>query len=137
MLGAARLTDAQLTAVDALRSCCMNARVHGVLSPIQQAEREDAISDWLDAHDLPADIARRLLRPPSQSTRSISLRRRSMVRHSKPCFVGRRPVRPVHALASEVQEAAMRISGLVAVNQGILAHGSGAALPNRSICQVS
>src|SRR5262245_22770160 len=36
-LGAARLTDAQLTAVDALRSCCMTATVHGVRSPIQQA----------------------------------------------------------------------------------------------------
>ena len=56
-LGAARLTDDQLTAVDALRSCCMNARVHGVMSPIQQAEREDAISDWLEAHHLPDDIA--------------------------------------------------------------------------------
>jgi len=35
----------------------MNVRVPGVLSPIQQAEREDAISDWLEAHHLPDDIA--------------------------------------------------------------------------------
>ena len=43
-----RLTDAQLAAIDAVRASCLAARVPGVLSPIQQAEREDAIADWLD-----------------------------------------------------------------------------------------
>ena len=31
--------------------------VHGVLSPIQQAEREDAIADWLADHGVDAAIA--------------------------------------------------------------------------------
>ena len=57
-LGASRLTDAQLTAIDAVRGSCLGARVAGVLSPIQQAEREDAIADWLADHGLDAAHAR-------------------------------------------------------------------------------
>lgn len=112
-LGAARLTDAQLAAVDALRSCCMSARVHGVLSPIQQAEREDAISDWLDDHHLPSDIAT----PLAETAVTIEALDRFAKTVDGPAL---EPVlrwaaagASVHALASEVQEAAMRISGLV------------------------
>jgi len=46
-LGAAGLTDSQLVAIDAVRTACNTETVQGVLSPIQQAEREDAIADWL------------------------------------------------------------------------------------------
>jgi signal transduction histidine kinase len=112
-LGAARLTDSQLVAVDALRSCCMNARIHGVLSPIQQAEREDAISDWLADHHLPEDIA------PVLAETAVTIE--ALDQFAK--AVDGPPLETVlrwaaagssvHALASEVQEAAMRISGLV------------------------
>lgn len=112
-LGAARLSDAQLIAVDALRSCCMNARVHGVLSPIQQAEREDAISDWLEAHHLPDDIAG----PLGESAVTIeALDQFAKAVDGPPLEAVLRWAAAgasVHALASEVQNAAMRISGLV------------------------
>jgi signal transduction histidine kinase len=112
-LGAARLTDAQLGAVDALRSCCMTATVHGVRSPIQQAEREDEISDWLDAHHLPADIATAL----AESEVTIeALDQFAKAVDGTPLEAVLRWAAAgasVHALASEVQEAAMRISGLV------------------------
>lgn len=112
-LGAARLSDAQLTAVDALRSCCMNARVHGVLSPIQQAEREDAISDWLEAHHLPDDIAGPLgetavtIEALDQFEKAVTGPPLEAVLRWAAAGAS------VHALASEVQNAAMRISGLV------------------------
>jgi signal transduction histidine kinase len=112
-LGAARLSDAQLIAVDALRSCCMNARVHGVLSPIQQAEREDAISDWLEAHHLPDDIAG----PLGESAVTIeALDQFAKAVDGPPLEAVLRWAAAgasVHALASEVQNAAVRISGLV------------------------
>jgi signal transduction histidine kinase len=112
-LGAARLTDAQLAAVDALRSCCMTATVHGVRSPIQQAEREDGISDWLDAHHLPADIATAL----AESEVTIeALDQFAKAVDGPPLEVVLRWAAAgssVHALAAEVQEAATRISGLV------------------------
>ena len=57
-LGASRLTDSQLAAIDAVRerpasprartACCLRFR---------QAEREDAIADWLADHGLDAAIA--------------------------------------------------------------------------------
>jgi signal transduction histidine kinase len=112
-LGAARLSDAQLTAVDALRSCCMNVRVPGVLSPIQQAEREDAISDWLEAHHLPDDIAG----PLGETAVTIdALDQFAKAVNGPPLEAVLRWAAAgasVHALAAEVQNAAMRISGLV------------------------
>src|SRR3954454_743900 len=39
-LGAARLNDEQLAAIAAVRNACVATRIQGVLSPIQQAERE-------------------------------------------------------------------------------------------------
>ena len=56
-LGAARLTDRQLAAVDEVRASCLAAQAPGVLSPIQQAERENAIGDWLADHGLSDSIA--------------------------------------------------------------------------------
>jgi signal transduction histidine kinase len=112
-LGAARLTDDQLAAVDALRSCCMTATVHGVRSPIQQAEREDEVSDWLDDHHLPADIAAALaetevtIEALDQFARAVDGPPLEAVLRWAAAGAS------VHALASEVQEAAMRISGLV------------------------
>ena len=39
------------------RTSCLATRADGVLSPIQQAEREDAIADWLADHGVDAAIA--------------------------------------------------------------------------------
>jgi signal transduction histidine kinase len=117
-LGAARLSDSQLAAVDALRSCCMTSRVHGVLSPIQRAEREDAISDWLDAHHLAEDIATALA---ETSVTIEALDQFAKAVDGPPLEAVLRWAAAgssVHVLASEVQEAAMRISGLVLAIKG-------------------
>ena len=62
VLGASRLTDAQLDAIDVVRASCGCRPSTGVLSPIQRAEREEAIADWLDDHGLDAGIADRACR---------------------------------------------------------------------------
>jgi signal transduction histidine kinase len=117
-LGAARLTDAQLAAVDTLRACCMTAMVHGVLSPIQQAEREDAISDWLDDHHLPADIAT----PLAETAVTIeALDQFAKAVDGPPLEAVIRWAAAgasVHALASEIQDAATRISAQVLLIRG-------------------
>jgi signal transduction histidine kinase len=91
----------------------MNARVHGVLSPIQQAEREDAISDWLEAHHLPDDIAG----PLGETAVTIEALDQFASAVTGPALEAvlrwAAAGASVHALASEVQQAAMRISGLV------------------------
>jgi CRP-like cAMP-binding protein len=56
-LGATRLTEEQLAAIDAVRASCLSTRGHDVLTPIQQAEREDEIADWLSDHGVGADVS--------------------------------------------------------------------------------
>src|SRR5205085_430933 len=63
-LGACLLTDLQLAAVDAVRSGCASTLARGVLSPIEEAEREEAIADWLADHGLEIAIAENLAETP-------------------------------------------------------------------------
>lgn len=49
-LGAARLSGAQLAAIDALRSLCRDPAARAPQSAMARADREDAIRGWLDAH---------------------------------------------------------------------------------------
>jgi CRP-like cAMP-binding protein len=59
-LGAARLTDSELQAVDNLRAACLAARVTGVRTPIEQAEREETNAEWLASHGLDTATAEAL-----------------------------------------------------------------------------
>jgi signal transduction histidine kinase len=51
-LGGARLTAGQLSAIERLRAACLVGPSGAVLSPVQQADREDEISNWLEDHGL-------------------------------------------------------------------------------------
>lgn len=51
-LAAARLSDAQIAAVEAVRAACLAKHTPGVRSPLEQADREDAIVEWLAKHGL-------------------------------------------------------------------------------------
>src|SRR5260370_41869222 len=51
-LAAATLSDAQIAAVDAVRASCMAKQNHGVRSPLEQSDREEAIAEWLARHGL-------------------------------------------------------------------------------------
>lgn len=117
-LGAMRLTDSQLAALDALRTSCLATRVPGVLSPIQQAEREDAIADWLMAHGLDAAIAE----PLSETAATVDALDRIADAVGGPALeVALRWAAAgcsVRGIASEIQDAATRISGLVTAIKG-------------------
>jgi signal transduction histidine kinase len=117
-LGAARLTDAQLAAVDAMRASCLAARVPGVLSALQQAEREDLIADWLADHGVDPDIAG----PLADSSVTVDALDRVAA------AVGGPPLAAVlrwaaagcavRGIAADIQEAATRIAGLVSAIKG-------------------
>jgi signal transduction histidine kinase len=51
-LAAARLSDEQIVAADAIRAACMTKHIQGVRSPLEQLDREEAISQWLVKHGL-------------------------------------------------------------------------------------
>lgn len=116
-LGASRLTDTQLAALDMVRSSCL-VRVPGVLSPIQQAEREDAITDWLADHGVDGAVAG----PLAETAVTLgALERVAAEINGPPLAAALRSVAAgcsVRVIASEIQEAATRISGLVMAIKG-------------------
>jgi signal transduction histidine kinase len=116
-LAGAALTAPQLAAVDRFRASCLT-RMRGVRSAIEQAEREDAIADWLEDHGCETDIGDELaettvtfealdaLAGTIQGTCLSAVLRWA----SAGCAV--------RSLASEIQDAATRISGLVVAIKG-------------------
>jgi signal transduction histidine kinase len=117
-LGAARLTDLQLAAIDAVQASCLAKRPAGVRSPIQQAEREDAIGDWLTRHGVSDAIAG----PMAETAVTIdALDRMAEAVHGAALDAVLRWTAAgcsVRAIASEIQDASMRISSLVTAIKG-------------------
>jgi len=117
-LGVARLSETQLAAVDAIRTACMAKMTAGVRSPVQQAEREEAIADWLADHGLATEGAEALADTPVTFE---ALDQLAAVVPGPPMEAVLRwagGVCAVRALAIEIQEAAMRVSALVAAIKG-------------------
>jgi signal transduction histidine kinase len=117
-LGASNLTAPQLAAVDAVRASCLATRVHGVLSPIQEAEREDAIAGWLADHGV--DVA--LAGPLAETTMTLdALDQMTLAVSGPPLGAVLRwgaALCSVNGIAGEIQEAARRISHLVTAIKG-------------------
>jgi signal transduction histidine kinase len=117
-LGVARLSDAQLAAVDGIRSSCLAKTIHGVRSPVERADREEAISDWLADHGLDTDTAEAL--SDTEVTFEALNALAATVQGPALDAVLRWAAAgcAVRSLASEIQDAAMRISGLVMAIKG-------------------
>jgi signal transduction histidine kinase len=117
-LATAGLTESQLAAIDAMRVACLSPSLDGVLSPIQQAEREDVIADWLTTHGVDAAIAG----PLAETSVTVeALDRVAGAVSGPPLTAVLRWVAAVcslRGLASEIQVAARRISGLVTAIKG-------------------
>jgi signal transduction histidine kinase len=117
-LAAARLSDAQLAAVDAVGGACLAAHAQGVRSPIEQAQREQAFADWLADRGLDAGVADALaeteltFEPLERLARAVEgpALETALRWAAAGCSV--------RALASEIQDAATRISGLVIAIKG-------------------
>jgi signal transduction histidine kinase len=117
-LGAARLTDSQLAVVDRVRESCAATSERGVRSPIAQAEREEAMADWLAGHGLDTAMAEALADTAATTEELDRLAGaidgpalNAVVRWTAAGCA-------VRGLASEIQDAATRISGLVMAIKG-------------------
>ncbi len=117
-LGVARLSDGQLAAVDAIRAACLAKAPQGVRSPVQQADREDAIAGWLAGHDLDTATAEALA--DTQVTFEALDQLAATVQGPALDAVLRWAAAgcAVRNLAAEIQQAAMRVSGLVTAIKG-------------------
>lgn len=117
VLGASSLTTEQLKAINEMRACLSNCPI-GVLSPIQHAEREDELADWLDSHSVDSKIAEALA--DTAVTVDALDRMAAIVSGSTLEAVLRwqAAVRSAREITSEIQEAAMRVSGIVTAIKG-------------------
>ncbi len=117
-LAIARLGEGQLRALDAVRTACLATPAGDVLSPIARAERDDAIADWLADHTLDSAIGEAL----AETAVTIEALDQMASEVSGPALDA--ALRwaaagcSVRGIAAEIQEAAMRISGLVTAVKG-------------------
>ncbi len=117
LFAGARLTEAQLAAVDTFRQSC-RVRIHGVPSPIEQAEREEEIADWLAAHKIDTAIADAIAETPTTLESLDSLSAAIDGTALEAVLRWTAAACSVRSLASEIQDAATRISGLVVAIKG-------------------
>jgi signal transduction histidine kinase len=121
----AGLTDAQLDAIDALRASCAvaasgsgSAHDPSALTPIQRARRESEIEDWLDDRGVDADLAG----PLAETAVTLdALDRAAAILDGAALAPVLRSVAAgcvVREIASEIHNAARRISGLVTAIKG-------------------
>ncbi|BCS34513.1 sensor histidine kinase [Luteitalea sp. TBR-22] len=114
----ARLDEEQLAAIEAMRSSCLASRAGGVLSPLQRAEREETLADWLAAHALDETLS------PLLAETAVTLDALDRIAGQVDGDALDAVLRwaaagcAVRELASEIQEAAMRITGLVQAVKG-------------------
>jgi signal transduction histidine kinase len=117
-LEAARLTDDQLSAVDAIRESCLSKKTVGVRSALEQIDREDAIADWLAKRGLDAGNAQIL------ADTEVTIEALNSLVAIVPGPSLNAVLRwaaagcALRSLASEIQGASMRISSLVAAVKG-------------------
>jgi|KBSSwiStaDraftv2_1062776.scaffolds.fasta_scaffold02112_3 signal transduction histidine kinase len=118
VLCASGLTAAQFDAIDAVRTACAVAPEHGVRSPLEQADREESITDWLEEKGLDSSAAE----PLSETAATIETLDRLAKALSGPVLgAALRWVAAgcsVRRLASEIQDSATRIAGLVLAVKG-------------------
>jgi signal transduction histidine kinase len=111
-LGAARLTEAQLAAIEGARYACATAPA-SALSPVERADREETLAHWLEAHGGDASAAAAL----ADTTVTIrSLDALAQVVDGDNLQAALRWVAAgctTRALASEVERAAERVHKLV------------------------
>jgi len=117
-LGAAGLDRTHQAAIEALRQCCLSPGSHGVLSPLEQAEREDRLTDWLLDHGVDEAVAVALAET-NVTIEALDKLAAAIAPESLHVIVQwAASACSVHQIASEIRGAAMRISGLVSAVKG-------------------
>jgi signal transduction histidine kinase len=117
-LGAASLTESQRAAIEGFRESCAAAPERGVRSPLQAAEREEAIADWLADRGLDTSMAEALADTAAtfEALEVLAGAVDGPLLHTVLRWAAAGCT--LRGLASEIQDAAMRISGLVTAVKG-------------------
>ena len=111
-IGAARLTDAQLEAIDSVRVGCASA-APSTLTPIERADREEALTEWLEAHGVDPDAAAALV---DTGTTVDALETLASAVHGRELDAAVRWIAAgctIRTLTSDIEKAASRVHDLV------------------------
>jgi CRP-like cAMP-binding protein len=112
-LAAARLTDEQITAVEAVRASCMATQNQGVRSPLEQSDREEDIVMWLARNGLDTSNAG-MLADTEVTLESLGLLVAAVPRPAVNAVLRWAAAGcAVRNLTSRIQDSATRISSLV------------------------
>jgi signal transduction histidine kinase len=116
-LGVSKIAGSQLAAIDAIRSACTTG-ARGALSPIEHADREEAIAGWLAGRGVGTDVAG----PLAETAVTLDVLNTLAGAVSGPQLEAvlrwAAAGSTLRGLASEIREAAMRISDLVNAIKG-------------------
>lgn len=113
-LGSAGLTDEQFAAIELLRAACLVHTAGSVLSPIQQADREDEIASWLARHQVGTERAN-LLADTSVTIEALDTLAQAATGATLEAALGWIAAAcATHSLALDIEQAATRIHDLVA-----------------------
>jgi signal transduction histidine kinase len=117
-LAGARLSDAQLAAIEAVRQVCLRPARRISYSALSQADREDTVTEWLDAHAVStgcaAPLAETGLTLDQLDTLAASLGGDALDAALQWIAAGCQ----VRALASGIETAGSRINDLVGAVKG-------------------
>lgn len=113
MLAAARLNEDQLQAIDRIRAECMSTMATVSRSPLERADREDEIAEWLDSHGADHSALESLAESPLtlDALDRLALHLDGPALDAALDWVAAGAA--VRALASESERAGSRISDLV------------------------
>jgi signal transduction histidine kinase len=117
-LAEAKLSDAEIIAVDEVRESCANKQDHGIRSPLEQSDREEEIEAWLAAHGL--DTANAAMLADTEVTFEELDRLANAVERPALNAVVRWAAAgcAVRKLTSTIQDSAMQISSLISAVKG-------------------
>ena len=117
-VGSLKLSDAQLAVVHAVREACLARQEPGVHSPLERVEREEAMADWLADRGLDPAMADALADTAVKFEQLDRLAQTIDGPALSIVLAWGASGCTVRSLASEIQESAMRISGLVTAIKG-------------------
>jgi signal transduction histidine kinase len=112
-LGACAMSDRQVAELDRWRQTCMSG-MPSLLSPVERADREEELTDWLSSHDVDSEVAVALLDTKLTVSDLDSM---ASVLNGGTLATALRWLAAdcaTRALATEMQRAATRIHDLVA-----------------------
>jgi signal transduction histidine kinase len=112
-LGAAHLSAEEWAAIESLRLSCLATPIAGVLSPLEQAAREEQLADWLADHSVDDGVA--LALADTAVTVGVLDQLATVVAPSSIDVIVRWAAAgcSVHRIAADIQDAATRISVLI------------------------